>query len=169
PTILSLAGVSPPEERYGGRPVEAMTGRDLTPILSGSADRVYGAGDAIGYELAGHGVLFEGDYKLVINQPPVGDAQWRLFNIVTDPGETADLAALEPLRFQRMLARYQQYRDENRVLELATGDNPRQQIVLNLFLQYRDAAVVVLLTMLLLLPFLVAYRMKRKSDQKPLA
>ncbi len=169
PTILSLTGVLPPEERYGGRPVEAMTGRDLTPILSGSADRVYGAGDAIGYELAGHGVLFEGDYKLVINQPPVGDAQWRLFNIVTDPGETADLAALEPRRFQRMLSRYQQYRDENRVLELATGYNPRQQIVLNLFLQYRDAAVVVLLTMLLLLPFLVAYRMKRKSDQKPLA
>jgi arylsulfatase/uncharacterized sulfatase len=169
PTILSLAGVLPPEERYGGRPVEAMTGRDLTPILSGSVDRVYGAGDAIGYELAGHGVLFEGDYKLVINQPPVGDAQWHLFNIVIDPGETADLAASQPLRFQRMLTRYQQYRDENRVLELAAGYDPRQQIVFNLLLQYRDAAVMVLLTMLLLLPFLVAYRIKRKSDQKPLA
>lgn len=169
PTILSLAGVSPPGDRYGGRPVHTLTGRDLTPILSGTVERVYGPEDAVGYELAGHGVLFEGDYKLVINQPPVGDAQWRLFDIVTDPGETDDLSASQALRFQRMLSRYEQYRDENRVAELPTGYNPRQQIVFNLLLQNRDAAVVVLLTILLLLPFLVAYRIKRKSKQKPLA
>jgi arylsulfatase/uncharacterized sulfatase len=169
PTILSLAGVAPPGERYGGRPVQAMIGRDLTPILSGTAERVYGPGDAVGYELAGHGVLFEGDYKLVINQPPVGDAQWRLFNIVRDPGETEDLAASQALRFQRMLSRYQQYREANKVVPVPPGYSPIRQLIFNLLLQYRDAAVVVLLTILLLLPFLVAYRIKRKSDQKPLA
>jgi arylsulfatase A-like enzyme len=169
PTILSLAGVAPPGERYGGRPVQAMIGRDLTPILSGTAERVYGPGDAVGYELAGHGVLFEGDYKLVINQPPVGDAQWRLFNIVRDPGETEDLAASQALRFQRMLSRYQQYREANKVVPVPPGYSPIRQLIFNLLLQYRDAAVVVLLTILLLLPFLVAYRIKRNSDQKPLA
>ena len=78
PTILSLAGISPPGERYAGRPVQSMTGRDLTPLLSGKLERVYGPYDAVGYELTDHGVLFQGDYKLVVNQPPVGDGQWRL-------------------------------------------------------------------------------------------
>ncbi|MEP1594852.1 MAG: arylsulfatase, partial [Halieaceae bacterium] len=70
PTILSMAGVAQPGERYAGRPVLPMIGRDLTPLLTGEADRVYSEDDAVGYELTGHAVLFQGDYKLVVNQPP---------------------------------------------------------------------------------------------------
>lgn len=161
PTILSLTGVSQPEERYAGRPVQSITGHDLTPLLSGSAERVYGPDDAVGYELTDHGVLFQGDYKLFVNQPPVGDGQWRLFNIVTDPGETADLSTSQALRFQRMLSRYEQYRHENKVLPVPPGYNQIKQVFLNIFLQNRNAILVFLLTMLLLLPFYVAYRMKR--------
>jgi arylsulfatase A-like enzyme len=161
PTILSLTGVSQPEERYAGRPVQSITGRDLTPLLSGSAERVYGPDDAVGYELTDHGVLFQGDYKLVVNQPPVGDGQWRLFNIVTDPGETADLSNSQALRFQRMLSRYEQYRHENKVLPVPPGYNQIKQVFFNILLQNRNAILIFLLTMLLLLPFYVAYRMKR--------
>ena len=74
PTILSLAGIAHPKKRYAGRPVEAISGRDLTPLLTGKQQRVYGPDDAIGYELTDHGVLFQGDYKLVINQPRWGMA-----------------------------------------------------------------------------------------------
>jgi arylsulfatase A-like enzyme len=161
PTILSLTGVSQPEERYAGRPVQSITGRDLTPLLSGSAERVYGPDDAVGYELTDHGVLFQGGYKLVVNQPPVGDGQWRLFNIVTDPGETADLSTSQALRFQRMLSRYEQYRHENKVLPVPPGYNQIKQVFLNILLQSRNAILIFLLTLLLLLPFYVAYRMKR--------
>ena len=31
---------------------------------------------------------------------PHGDSQWRLFDIVKDPGETTDLAAKEPVLFE---------------------------------------------------------------------
>ena len=160
PTILSLAAVSVPGERYAGHPVKPITGRDLTPLLSGKVERVYGPDDSVGYELTDHGVLFEGDYKLVINQPPAGDGQWRLFNIIDDPGETEDIASSHPLRFQRMLSGYQQYRRDNGVMPVPRGYTPIKQLVSNMLLQYRDAATVLLLTLLLLLPFYVAYRMK---------
>jgi hypothetical protein len=63
----------------------------------------------------------------------VGEGEWQLFNIVDDPGETVDVSASQALRFQRMLSRYE---------------------------QYRDAIIVFLLTLLMLLPFYVGYRMK---------
>ena len=116
PTVLSFAGVAPPGARYRGRPVEPMIGHDLRPLLLGDADRVYGPEDTVGYELAGHAALFQGDYKIVRNRGPVGDGQWHLFNIVDDPGEANDLAAAEPGRLQRMLSAYERYTRENKVL-----------------------------------------------------
>ncbi|MFK8021582.1 MAG: sulfatase-like hydrolase/transferase, partial [Pseudomonadales bacterium] len=164
PTILSMAGVSQASERYAGRPVLPMTGRDLTPLLLGESERVYGPDDAVGYELTDHAALFQGDYKLVVNQGPVGDGQWRLFNIVTDPGETKDLAALQPQRFQSMLTRYEQYRVENRVVLSPPGYNRTKQLLSNILLKSRDDVIVLLLTLLFLLPFYVAYRMKRRRE-----
>ncbi len=162
PTILSFTGVEAPAGRYRGRPVEPMIGRDLRPIVSGRQERVYGPGDAVGYELAGHAVLFQGDYKLVFNRGPIGDDQWRLFNIVNDPGGTDDLTAREPQRFQRMLSAYQRYTLENKVLPVPPGFEYRKQLVINtLHQQYRAPILLVFLTVLVLLPFLVAYRMKR--------
>ena len=164
PTILSMAGVEQPGERYAGRPVLPIVGRDLTPLLTGKAERVYGENDAVGYELTGHAALFQGDYKLVVNQPPLGDGQWRLFNIVEDPGETADLAGSQPATFQRMLSRYQRYQRENGVLPLPAGYTQIRQLVSNtLQAQYREAILLFLLSMLVLLPFYVAYRMKKES------
>ena len=166
PTILSLTGVSQPEERYAGRPVQTMTGRDLTPVLLGSAEQVYNPYDAVGYELTDHGVLFQGDYKLVVNQPPVGDGQWRLFNIVTDPGETVDLSASQVLRFHRMLSQYEQYRRDNKVVPVPPGYNQIKQVFFNILLKYKNTTLVFLLTLLLLLPFYVAYRMKSRTKSQ---
>lgn len=163
PTILALAGVEAPGARYAGRPVLPMSGRDLSPLLSGNADRVYGEEDAVGYELTGHAVLFQGDYKLVVNQPPLGDGQWRLYNIARDPGEVVDLASGRPVIFQRMLARYQRYARDNGVLPLPAGYTQLRQLVTNaLHQQYREVILLFLLTLLVLMPFYVAYRMKRK-------
>jgi hypothetical protein len=145
--------------------VQPITGRDLTPLLSGAAEQVYGPDDAVGYELADHGVLFQGDYKLVVNQPPVGDGQWRLFDIAADPGETVDLSASQALRFQRMLSRYEQYRRDNNVVPVPPGYTQIKQLFSNILLQYRDPTLVFLLTLLLLLPFYVAYRMKGRMKR----
>ncbi|MBT5053964.1 MAG: arylsulfatase, partial [Gammaproteobacteria bacterium] len=162
-TILALAKVPSPEARYGGRPVLPMTGRDLTPLVKGTVDRVYGENDAIGYELTGQGALFRGDFKLVRNLPPLGDGQWRLFNIVRDPGETLDLAREDPDRLQTMLSAYEVFEAENQVEPLPKGYSRRAQMILNSLRERVGPAVLLgLLTLLVLLPFGVYLRMKRK-------
>ncbi|MEM1113332.1 MAG: sulfatase-like hydrolase/transferase [Pseudomonadota bacterium] len=167
PTILSMAGVGRPGERYGGRPVLPITGRDLSPLLAGEVERVYGPENAVGYELTGHGALFQGDFKLVANQGPVGDGQWRLFNIIEDPGETVDLAGVEPQRFQAMLSAYERFERDNRVQPLPPGYSQIKQLASNAFrVRYRDSVLIFLLVVLLLLPFYVAYRMRGSASRK---
>ncbi len=81
-------------------------------------DRVYEEADAVGTELAGHAALFQGDYKIVRNRGPVGDGEWRLYDIARDPGETTDLSGVQPARLQRMLSRYHEYVKRNGVLPI---------------------------------------------------
>ena len=162
PTILAFAGVDAPAGRYAGKPIEPMIGRDLSPVLTGEAQRAYSATDSVGYELAGNAALFQGDYKIVTNRSPLGDGEWQLFNIKTDPGETNDLSAEEPARLQRMLSAYEQYVRDNKVIPVPPGYGHTKQLMINVLHQsLRTPVMVALLMLLLLLPFLVALRMKR--------
>jgi len=162
PTILSFAGVKPPGDRYAGRPVEPIIGHSLMPLLLGEADVVYHPDESVGYELAGHAALFQGDYKIVFNRGPLGDDQWRLFNIVQDPGESRDLAGDMPQRLQRMLSAYERYTRENEVLPIPAGYDHGKQLVLNtLHAGLQTPLLVLLLTILFILPFYVAFRLKR--------
>ena len=164
PTMLSIAGVERPGSRYGSRPVLPMSGRDLSPILRGDVDRVYGEQDAVGYELTGHAAFFQGSYKLVRNRPPAGDGEWHLYNIVSDPGEAIDLKETELARFQLMLSGYEQFTREHGVVPLPEGYSQSGQLLSNFLAgRFRVGIVVVLLTSLVLLPFVVAYRIKRSA------
>ena len=163
PTILDVAGVNPPSGRFGGRPVESIIGRSLLPLVRGDVERVYSATDTIGYELGGNAALFQGDYKIVLNIPPVGDNQWHLYNIVTDPGETDDLKEHMPERFQEMLAHYRQYVIDNDVLPLPANYDPVFQGVANGVLDRFGLQILVgLLALVVLLPFLIWYRARNQ-------
>ncbi|MBU2643179.1 arylsulfatase [bacterium] len=115
PTILALAGADQVLERFGGRKIEPMTGKDLTPLLEGSVERVYQPNDYTAYEVAGNIALFNDRYKIVLNRKPLGDNEWYLFDIVNDPGEAKDLKAQNPRQFQHMLNLYQHYAKEKGV------------------------------------------------------
>ena len=159
PTILSIAGVDQPGPRFAGRPILPISGHDLSPILSGEADRVYGDQDAVGYELTGHAALFQGDYKLVRIEPPAGDGDWHLYNIISDPGEMIDLKEAEPARFQRMRSGYKEFTRDNGVMPLPEGYTQTGQLLSNyLVKRTRTGVIVFLLTLLVLLPFLLVYR-----------
>ena len=116
PTLLDLAGVS--DEAPGAK---AMTGRSIKPVLDGVSQRTYSASDAIGVETSGQAALYKGRYKLVRNLPPHGDSTWRVFNILSDPGETADLSAQLPSIKQDLMHEYRLYADRVGVLELPEG------------------------------------------------
>lgn len=164
PTILELTGVSPPSSRYGGRPVEPMVGRSLLPLVRGEVERVYSAQDAIGYELAGNSALFQGDYKIVRNHGPVGDNIWHLYDYVNDPGETVDLAGKMPRRLREMLSLYDDYVEANGVRPMPAGYNEALQGIVN-GVQDRFGSQILLglLTLLVLVPFYLAYRYTKAS------
>jgi len=162
-TILDIANIKPPTNRYGGRPVEPMTGRSLLPMIHGRVERVYSETDVIGYELGGNAALFQGDFKILFNAAPVGDNTWHLYNIVTDPGETNDLSKSLPKRLQEMLGHYQEYARENGVLPLPANYNPSLQGVINGVLErFRSQILLTLAAFLVLVPFFIAYRLRRR-------
>jgi arylsulfatase A-like enzyme len=130
-TLLKLAGVAAQQGRFSGRPVEPMTGLDLTPMLTGAASSVHSADKPLGYELSGNAVLFKGDYKLVKNLPPYGDGRWRLYNISADPGETLDLSGSDPARFAAMQKDYVAFAKVNKVLPMPEGYTAPKQIFAN--------------------------------------
>ena len=158
-TILAFAGVDKPEGRYAGRPVLPITGRDLGPILQGEAERVYGETDALGYELTGHAALFQGEYKIVRNLPPLGDGAWRLYDFVRDPGEVHDLQADMPGRFDAMLTAYARFEEENKVMPIPPGYSQTRQLLINTLRdRFGSTILVALLAILLLIPFVVYVR-----------
>ncbi|MEY2625254.1 MAG: Arylsulfatase [Pseudomonadota bacterium] len=128
PTLLELAGVSHPGKPGGPEP---MTGRSLVPLLRDTTAQIRGTDETLGYELAGNAALFGGDLKLVRNLPPIGDGQWRLFDIARDPGETRDLRSARPEDFRRLLEAYQKFEIEDGVQALPEGYTPQSQVSLN--------------------------------------
>jgi len=159
PTILGLTGVKAPEKRYGGRPIAAISGRNLLPLIAGDVDRIRSADDFVGYELAGNAALFQGDYKMVLNRGPVGDGLWHLFNIVSDPGESVDLSAQLPEKSQQMLALYGQYVAEVGVLPVPKGyDGGKQGFINGLHDRAGKQILLLMLLGVVLLPFYVFYR-----------
>ncbi len=131
PTLLSLVGAPPQEGQFAGRAVAPITGQDLSSVLRNPATVAHDPERPIGYELSGNAVLFKGDYKLVKNLPPYGDGNWHLYNIITDPGETTDLAASEPARFAAMQADYAAFAKANGVLPMPEGYSAPKQIFEN--------------------------------------
>ena len=127
PTLLAMSQVVAQNGSFGGRAVEPMIGRSLVPLLTGADSTAHLANQPLGYELAGNAVLFKGNYKLVRNLPPYGDARWGLYNIMTDPGEANNLAATEPDRFDEMKADYETFARDNHVLPMPKGYQALQQ------------------------------------------
>lgn len=136
PTLLDLAQLPPPGTTYNGQTVLPVTGRSLLPVLNNPSAAVRGANEVLGYELAGNKALFKGDYKLVLNNPPVGDGQWRLYNISTDPGETQDLQQAQPQVFAALQADYANWAKAHNVLPMPEGYNPVRQVMINTFVNY---------------------------------
>lgn len=122
PTLIDLAGAAP----VAGR--EPFTGRSLSPLLSGAADRIYGPDEAIGFEMSGQSALYRGDYKLTRNMPPFGDRQWRLFNLAADPGETRDLSAEQPELMAELMAAYQAYEQRVGVLPVPADYDAQRRL-----------------------------------------
>jgi arylsulfatase A-like enzyme len=122
-TILDAAGMraQPPE----------LTGRSLIPLLQGTAQEVHGPQDVIAYELAGSRCVFKGQYKLVLNFPPYGDKQWRLYDLHADPTESTDLSAAKPEIVADLRQAFDDYAKRVGLVEVPADYTTLDQVVKN--------------------------------------
>jgi len=116
PTLLELAGVAHPGNRYRGRPVAPLRGRSLLPYLYRHSDTAHDAEEAIGWELFGRRAIRQGDWKAVFIPAAAGPGVWQLYELAADPGETNDLARTHPARLDALLAAWQKYVAETGVV-----------------------------------------------------
>ena len=130
PTILQLTGTQGHKGHYKGKAVMPITGSSLVPVLEGKAERSHDKDKYIGYELSGNSALYKGDYKLLRNLPPLGDGEWHLYNITTDPGESKDLRLEMPDLYSLLIDDYALYEKEHGVLKMPEGYNYVNQATL---------------------------------------
>lgn len=149
PTILDAAGVAyAPGELYG---------RSLWPILAGKAEVVYGEGDAFGFEVSGNAAMFRGDWKIARVTPPLGDGEWRLYDLSADPGESTDLAAANPDLLEDMLNEYRSYSESVGVFEPGPEYSATNQILSNSMRNFLLLNWYIILAAVLILAVLIVY------------
>ncbi len=91
-----------------------MSVTSLLDYLAGRADAVHD-NEPLGWELYGSRALIKGEWKAVRIFPPAGTGDWQLFNIKTDPTETANLAADFPDVIAELTADWDAYAEANGV------------------------------------------------------
>lgn len=95
PTILEYIKVDHPKT-YKGKEVNKMTGRSITPILSGEKKQIYSKDEIICGEMGNGKWAQKGVFKAVLVTKGFGDGVWKLYNTKVDPGETNDLSLDQP-------------------------------------------------------------------------
>jgi len=118
PTILDIAGVELTQD-INGRSVAPMQGGSVLDFLSGKVKSPYMGASQVGYELFGMKAFFDGHWKILWMPPPFGSGDWQLYNLENDPGEIVDLGDQQPARLVKMIAGWEQYKEDNGVLDLS--------------------------------------------------
>ena len=115
PTVLELTAI-PAIERVAERTVAPLRGRTLASYIQGKSEEIPGADAPIAYELHGQRSVVKGQWKLVYMPAPFGSGQWQLFDIGRDPQEREELSEREPGRRAELIAAWEAYAAETRVL-----------------------------------------------------
>ena len=105
-TILDIADIKYPKEFQGRKPVP-MTGKSLAPIFRGEQREGH---KFIAWSTQEGRSIRMGDWKLV--KPKKGEADWELYNLKQDGGETKNLAADNPDQVKKMSTAYEAWKKQ---------------------------------------------------------
>jgi arylsulfatase A-like enzyme len=115
PTLLEIAGASYPKA-LEGRELPALMGKSWGPMLSGRTESPRTEQDVLAWELFGNRAVRQGDWKLRWLYRPMGQGDWELFNLATDPAERHNLAAEQPDKVRELVALWDAYVAANNVV-----------------------------------------------------
>ena len=159
PTMLDLAGIN----SQNNTSTNLITGHSLFPIIQKDTNQIYAPDETIGMEAAGQAALFKGDYKLVKNGKPYGDAIWRMYNLKKDPGETYDLKNEQPQNFAELINDYSDYTKKYGVLEMGINYEPLNEIQNKFVAKLGKSIRPWLLGFVLLLVGFIYWRRRRRQ------
>jgi arylsulfatase len=98
-----------------------MQGQSVLDLLSGKSGKAYAGASRVGYELFSFKAFIDGTWKIVRMPKPLGTDEWELFDLSRDAAENRDLSAEQPDKLEEMVALWNQYREENGVLDIVPG------------------------------------------------
>ena len=124
PTIYDIVGLST-SENEGYHPI---SGKSILPHIENNSVPIYGSNEGVGLEAAASSAYFLGDYKIVKNNTPLGDKQWKMYNLKIDPGETSNIVTQNPLLFQIMLSKYELFAKDVGVQPMPEGYNAQKEV-----------------------------------------
>jgi arylsulfatase len=108
PTFLEIAGAHYPDDGS----VEPMLGESMIPLLTGAADHVHDDDYVTTLSHDGYAYVRKGDWKLVNFERPFSEANFQLFDLAIDPGETTNLAREESGKYTELLNLWREQRIE---------------------------------------------------------
>nr|MBP9873958.1 hypothetical protein [Haliscomenobacter sp.] len=160
PTIYDLVGL-PTTANEGYAPI---TGKSMLPHINNPSVPVYAANEGIGLEAAESAAYFLNGYKIVKNNIPLGDLEWHLYHLETDPSELNDLAQKEPERLQKMLAAYEAYARNVGVQDMPEGYSAQGTVAKKSYTKMLMQALPFLLTAMIGVFALVRWVKRRKRN-----
>ena len=63
--------------------------------------------------------FIDGNWKILWMPPPFGSGEWELYDLAEDPAEMHDLSSEYPEKVDEMVKRWEQYKEDNIVLDAA--------------------------------------------------
>ena len=99
PTFLDIAGAHYPDDGS----VQPMLGESITSFLAGEADAVHDDNYVTTLYHGGRAYLRQGNWKISNLEPPFDEADFELFDLATDPGESNNLADREPEKYAELI------------------------------------------------------------------
>ncbi|BDX19979.1 arylsulfatase [Halopseudomonas aestusnigri] len=168
PTLLDIAGVTPPGDRYRGRPVHPIMGESMRALLEGRQEQVHDASRTTVYELAGGIAVWRGNYKLVTSSTNAIPARIgpQLFDTANDPLERHNLAQQHPEIVSELYQAYRDYVERYRVIEVPPDYRAWEQVTRNGREQFiaknRVALALAGLVLLLLVAMAARWLLKRR-------
>ena len=109
PTFLDMAAVGYPDDGS----VQPMLGESIRSYLAGESSAVHDDSYVTALYHRGRAFLRQGPWKIVTLEAPFDEADFELFHVIDDPGETTNLRDSEPEKFAELI---ELWREERRRL-----------------------------------------------------